>query len=463
MRDGIFVTGGTGFVGRPLLAALARTGRPIWALSRRAAEPAAPPTDQSMPANVTFVSGDVLQPETWRAALAQCRVLVHLAAATGRAAAETHHRVNARGTEILLEECRKAGVDRFLFVSSIATTFPDTSAYHYAEAKRRAEAAVAASGLAFTTLRPTIILGPGAPLFGALRKLALLPVPLMPGDGRVRIQPIHVDDVVRHIVSIVERDEFHNRTFDLGGDEILTMQELLRRIRLAEGGRAGSPWHVPLALIRAPLIAAEQMGMGDALPISAGQLTSFRFDGIVGEPRPLSVDGRPAIGVAQMIADSRQPAPASARVVAPPAAVLDRECLIFTRHLLGRDPDDYVRRTYREAHRVVPGIGGLTGFEATLVHVAGGSRIGAALADAYAGVFARNSALRRKLVLLLAILETRAPFSDAIDTPVPGSRPVMFLRLGARAALAVLAIVAGTVILTPVRLVRALAGSGKPS
>ena len=81
---------------------------------------------------------------------------------------------------------------------------------------------VAESGLRFAILRPTMILGPGAPIRGALEKLALLPAIVMPGTGRVRVQPIHVDDVVRAIVSVVNHDRFSNATFELGGADVLS-------------------------------------------------------------------------------------------------------------------------------------------------------------------------------------------------------------------------------------------------
>src|SRR4249920_1843924 len=111
MANGIFVTGGSGFVGARLLVALRSLGRPLWALERS--------PDSIGAAGITVVRGDLLAPETYRDALRSCDVVVHLAASTGRASAEEHMRVNARGTEVLLDECRRAGVSKFLFISSI--------------------------------------------------------------------------------------------------------------------------------------------------------------------------------------------------------------------------------------------------------------------------------------------------------------------------------------------------------
>lgn len=276
MRDRIFLTGGGGFVGKPLLAALRTDGRSVTALDRSGTLS----TQPSERDRITVLRGDLLEPDTYRDSLRFCDVVLHLAAATGRASADEHARVNARGTEVLLDECRRAGVEKVLFVSSIATTFPDKTGYHYAEAKTRAEKTVARSGLRFAIVRPTIILGGAAPNLRALETLALLPFIVVPGNGRVRVQPIHVADVVNYLIETVRQDMFANETFEIGGPETVTMEELLQRLRRARTGRSGRVLHIPLGLLRPPLRAAEAIGFLRLLPISAGQLSSFCFDGV---------------------------------------------------------------------------------------------------------------------------------------------------------------------------------------
>src|SRR5688572_654279 len=100
-RDGIFVTGGSGFVGRRLLPELRKLGRPVFALDRSGSLAAMPEAD-----GITVVTGDLLDPAVYRAALSSCDVVVHLAATTGAASVTEHHLVNAYGTEVLLGECR---------------------------------------------------------------------------------------------------------------------------------------------------------------------------------------------------------------------------------------------------------------------------------------------------------------------------------------------------------------------
>ncbi len=139
---------------------------------------------------------------------------------------------------------------------------------------------------------------------------------------------------------------------------------------------------------------------------------------------------------------------------------LERECEVFARYLSGSPPSDYVLAQYRAAHAagVVDPPGGATRFDEFVVRQA---RRGAWLAralDAHARVFANGSLLRRKLVLLLALLEVRSPHAEALDTPTGASRALMLLTmawLGVRFAFSV-ALVA--VLLIPARV--ALGGGG---
>src|SRR6185295_18247234 len=202
--------------------------------------------------------------------------VVHLAAATGRASAETHHLVNARGTETLVEASRAAGITDFLFISSIAVTFPDLGGYPYADAKLAAERSVRESGLRFLIVRPTIILGPGAPILEALGKLATLPVAILPGNGRASIEPVHVDDVADALVAAAtQATPFRNETVTLAGPERLSMEGLLRGIRHARLGRSGPLVRVPLPFFQAPLRLAGIVGLARFVPFTTGQLSSF--------------------------------------------------------------------------------------------------------------------------------------------------------------------------------------------
>jgi NADH dehydrogenase len=441
-----FLTGGAGFVGTRLLEAISRRTGTVIALDRSGSVLREP----HKPSNVRVVSGDLLDPGSYQQALTTADVAVHLAASTGKATQEEHYRAIVSATDALIEQCRRAGVRKFLYVSSIAATFPDTRHYYYAQAKIKAEASVRGSGLAFAIVRPTMILGPGSPIFSALRALATLPVVPVFGNGRTRVQPVSVEDVVRSILAILNGDMFTNDTFEVGGPDVLTMEELLQRIRQAAKGHAGRVLHLPLGLLTPPLLIAEAMGIGRLLPVNAGQLASFRQDGVV-TANPLQDHLRPMLRpVDQMITSSLQASDSE-------GSVTDRECATFTRYLAGLAASPYVRRKYAEAHSAVA-LEPKDPFDQLLLRFARKGPLLAKLADAYARIFYPHATLRRKLVLLLAILETCPPSYRVIDSTVGRRKAGVLLQVALRGTLAVLGLAVASIVLIPARLA---VGSGR--
>lgn len=274
----LFATGVSGFIGRALLARLAprrvpdgKGERPtrVIGLSRNV-------TAMSIP-NVELVRGDLLAPDAWAKHLAGVGVVLHAAAATGKLRPEEYERVNVEGTRALIEACRSAGVRHLRYVSSIAAGYPDLERYPYGRSKRAAEELVRQSGLSWSILRPTIVLGRRSALWESLRGLASLPLIPVFGTGAVRVQPIHVDDLCDVLADWTFDESLAGGTFDAGGPDALSMEDLLQRIKQAVQGRRGAVLHVPLAplmgglrLLEGPLFAL--------LPLSSGQLYAFAHD-----------------------------------------------------------------------------------------------------------------------------------------------------------------------------------------
>ena len=281
----LFVTGGSGFVGRHLLARIgpSRYSR-IVALSRSAQ----PPVD-----GVTWVRGELGDSTGYAGLLDPDTDIAHLAAATGAASASEHRAVNTGGTEALLKAAERAGVGGLLFVSSIAAGFPDDRHYPYAQAKREAEAIVRSGKVPFVIVRPTIVLGPGSPILDKLRTLAGGPVIAAIGGGKARVQPVAAADLARALSQLLERRAFDGSTLAFGGPEVLTMAELLQRVRASLGKPPARIMTIPYGLLRSGLIATNAVLFGRA-PMTAGQLTSFVRDGVA-EPSPLWDTMRPTL------------------------------------------------------------------------------------------------------------------------------------------------------------------------
>lgn len=272
----IFLTGGTGFIGRHLLACMLEDF-PSWcvySLVRPGHELGAATAD-----GVHSVRGDLFAAETYKAHLAESDTVVHLAAVTGKAAPDAYFRVNAEGTEFLLEQCREAGVKNFLYVSTIAVKYENKSRYLYAQSKEQGEERVKASGLNYCIVRPTIVLGRDAPAWKNFSKLGQLPLLPVLGNGRTRIQPILVTDLVNCLMSILNKTPLRNETLDLGGPEKTTIEDFLRRIYRKYHGKSPKVVHVPLSPLMAILGLMEPL-LHSLMPINSGQLSAFRYDGV---------------------------------------------------------------------------------------------------------------------------------------------------------------------------------------
>jgi NADH dehydrogenase len=292
----LFITGGTGFIGRRLLRTFdAGAYRSITCLVRPATSAAMGTTAGS----VRFVAGDLRDPPSYARHLAGCDTVLHLAAVTGRAMPEEAFAVNADATRALVHECRRAGVRDLLLASTIAVKYPDVRHYAYARAKQLAEESVRGSGLRYAIVRPTIVLGTDSPVWRQLARLAARRVIVMPGHGRVRIQPIFVDDLVNGILTLMSNDDFDQRTYELGGPETLSFDSFVRRIHLIRSGQEPRVIHVPLGPV-VPLLTLIE-GTVKSFPIRVGQLSAFRYDSTADPALALRDPSLRALGVDDMI------------------------------------------------------------------------------------------------------------------------------------------------------------------
>ncbi|MBO1075878.1 NAD-dependent epimerase/dehydratase family protein [Roseomonas marmotae] len=194
----VAVTGGTGFVGRYALAALARAGWRLRMLVRR--DPVHPLLAD---APMELVLGDMQDAAALTQLVRGADAVVHLAGLTKASDLAGFMRVNRDGTALLAEVvAREAPEARRLLISSLAARAPQLS--HYAASKRAGEAAAraAAGGEAWTILRPGVVYGPGDEEGRALRRLVTAPFAAVPGPPEPRIAMIHAADLADAIAAL---------------------------------------------------------------------------------------------------------------------------------------------------------------------------------------------------------------------------------------------------------------------
>lgn len=456
----IFVTGASGFIGENLIQRQATAAdRRIKILTRRT-----PAAHASRDGLMEQVVGDLLKPETYQTALDGCDAVVHLAAATGRATPKEYQRVNVEGTRALLQACKAAGVRQFLHVSTIAAGYPNQRYYHYAKTKAQAEALVRESGLDFVVVRPTLVLGEKSPIWKTLVKIAGLPVIPLPEGHPVRVQPIHVNDVVRGIERLLARDRFEGEVLELGGPRPMPFREFLQLIQSALRGAPGKITSVPLAPIRFGLAAIEPV-LRPLMPVTAGQLSVFANDSVASENwllaelragMPSTEETVAALVVAGGKGDGRKTrAPKPQRQTSPPSEhsqrVLEEECRTFATYLVGGSPSAYVEERYAMAAQVHGLVHdeGFSCFDRAALMLARRGRMFARWADAYCAFFCRNGALRRKLILLAAILEHVAPTNEAFDRVDPSNAARTVLSLAAYGLISAVSLLLGAAVLLP--------------
>jgi uncharacterized protein YbjT (DUF2867 family) len=249
----ILVTGGTGFIGGHIVRTLRNAGKPVRCLVREARR-----AGELERMGCELVEGDMTEPETLRRATDGVESVVHLVAIRQGKRSE-FEQIMIRGTRDLLEETRQAGVRRFVHMSALGTTDQTKELVPYYGAKWEMEQSVQRSGLPHVIFRPSFVFGPDGGILPTFRKLAKLsPVTAIPGSGEQRIQPIWVGDVAAYFVRALDEEATIGRTFELGGPDIVSWNELWDRLKQALGVRRPS-LHVPMALMRANALVTERL------------------------------------------------------------------------------------------------------------------------------------------------------------------------------------------------------------
>jgi uncharacterized protein YbjT (DUF2867 family) len=263
----VLVTGGTGFVGPRVVHALRAHGHEVRALVRGPERGA-----QLAPLGVELVSGDVTDPASVSAAVDGCTHVVHLVAII-RGKARDFERVMTLGTRTLVGAAKNAGVERFVLMSALGTTEGSSTVVPYFAAKWAIEQEVSASGLEHTIFRPSFVFGRGGALPTFVKQVRYSPVVSVIGSGQQRIQPIWVDDVAEHFARGVELREAANRTFELGGPDVVTWDELYLTIARVLGKRRRLV-HVPTSLARRGAAATQWI---PAAPLTTDQITMIEL------------------------------------------------------------------------------------------------------------------------------------------------------------------------------------------
>ena len=274
----ILITGAAGYVGNNLVRLLVAQGQPVRALVHSPQKAAARLTD--VREQIEIVAGDVTRPETLRPALEGVSAVVHLVAVAIERQRGDYERINTQGTVNLVDAAKAAGVHRFINMSQNGAD--SRLPYRFLASKGRAQDYVAASGLDWTALRPSVIWGPQdefANVQARLIKLTPLVFPIV-GDGSTRFQPVWVGDVVAVVARCLDDASTIGGEYALGGPEVLTYAQIVRRVLEAMGARRLTI-NVPVPLLR-PVVKLMEVALPNP-PVTTSLLDLLKVDNAVAD------------------------------------------------------------------------------------------------------------------------------------------------------------------------------------
>jgi uncharacterized protein YbjT (DUF2867 family) len=276
----VTVFGGSGFLGRYVVRALARAGYRIRVGVRRPEL-----ANYLLPAGhvgqIQLVKANILSPDAVAFALKGASAVVNLVGVLQESGRQRFAGIHAEAAGQIAETAKQAGIERLVHISALGASAASESVY--ARTKAEGEARVRQGFAQATILRPSIIFGVEDNFFNRFAGLAQIsPVLPLIGGGRTRFQPAFVGDVAKAVDLCLTEPGTRGKTYELGGPAVFSFRELMEMI-LRETGRQRQ-------LVPIPFPIAGLMGRLLQIlphpPLTADQVRLLKTDNVVAEGAP---------------------------------------------------------------------------------------------------------------------------------------------------------------------------------
>jgi uncharacterized protein YbjT (DUF2867 family) len=278
----LLVTGATGTVGSALIGELRRRGHAVRALARD-------PGRTSWPPGVDARRGDAISGDGLPEALDGCRTAYYLIHSMGASGSEFAAR-DRQAAVNFGEAARAAGTERIVYLGGLEAIGPDAS--EHLRSRHEVAELLRQRVPQFVYVRAAMVIGPGSASFVMLRDLVRkLPVMITPRWVDTRTQPVAAADVIGTLADLAERDDAPDEV-QLGGADVLTYREMMRRTAVALGRR-------PPLIVTVPVLSPRLSSYWVSLftPVDAGLVRPL-VDGlssemVVREPPPAGLNDNP--------------------------------------------------------------------------------------------------------------------------------------------------------------------------
>lgn len=285
MSDLVVVFGGSGFIGKQVVRALAKRGKRVRVAMRR------PHLGHELRVmgdvgQIQLVQANVRFAESVDAALEGADAIVNLVAVLSERGKQDFEALHVDGARAVAAAAARRGIRRLVHFSALGAA---PKGARYARSKYRGERAVLEAVPTAVILRPSIVFGPEDHFFNRFAEMARNPMlhgllgfmPLI-GGGKTRFQPVFVGDVADAVCAALEKREAQGRVYELGGPAIYTFRQLLEYVRDETRRR---PPFVPLPFVFAQplgLLAGWTIGLVAEPPLTGDQVTMLKRDNVVG-------------------------------------------------------------------------------------------------------------------------------------------------------------------------------------
>jgi uncharacterized protein YbjT (DUF2867 family) len=288
----VAITGGTGFVGGHLAAALSAAGHEVVLVARGVDRRPWAHEVRALP-GITVASTGIADEEALTRAFHGCEAVAHCAGINRELGQATYEAVHVRGTENVVRTAERAGVRRLALVSFLRARPNCGSAYH--ESKWAAEEIVRRSGLEWMVLKPGMMFGRGDHMLDHLSR-ALRTFPLYLGVGLRRVRPLAVEDAARILSAALVDGRLVGATVPAMGPTLIGFDDAARLVARVIGTRrlfvqAPMAFHHVLAKVAervmdVPLVSTAQVRIlqeevvepalaPDVLPLGLEPMTTF--------------------------------------------------------------------------------------------------------------------------------------------------------------------------------------------